>query len=336
MTQPKMRSWWTDDDPARPHILRPDHPAVVALVERIAPGATATPMGGCLSLNLHLRPDDLVLRVHQRFVTRARILAQQAIRSALDHAGLVVGVPQPIGTVRCLDRHAEVETYVAHERPPATWASYRWMYRTMGTLHRALAPLDIALPRPVVATFGPPSSVARWLAVTEVAVRGDDDGADLARSVRRMLAPLRSQWRTDLPRQLVHGDVRLGNVGLSPVEEPVYLDFGFTARRPRVHDLAYSLSWMLLRPDDSGRAEDFDWTRLPELVADYEDAAHVRLSGAELRALPAYVAAVPLYLASTAGYAVDPAARIKAERPFLAIADWLLQHHADVSAILTH
>lgn len=149
-----------------------------------------------------------------------------------------------------------------------------------------------------------------------------------------MLSPLRSQWRSDLPRQLVHGDVRLGNVGLSPSGQPVYLDFGFTARRPRIHDLAYSLFWILLKPDDSGQAADFDWDRLPEFIGSYEDAAKVSLEQAELAALPAYVAAVPLYLASTGGYAVDPAARIKEERPSLAIADWLLHHNDDVVASL--
>jgi len=46
--------------------------------------------------------------------------------------------------------------------------------------------------------------------------------------------------------------VRLGNVRRSPAGEPVYFDFGFLARRPRIHELAYALSWILLRPACAG------------------------------------------------------------------------------------
>ena len=131
--------------------------------------------------------------------------------------------------------------------------------------------------------------------------------------------------------QLVHGDVRLGNVAAAPGGEPVNLDFGFAAIRPRIHDLGYALSWIVLRPDDSGRAEDFQWDRLPELVTAYEDSTQTTLSPIERRALGPYMAAVPLYLASISGFIPDPVRRLLEERPFLRIAEWVLANPESVA-----
>jgi aminoglycoside phosphotransferase (APT) family kinase protein len=148
--------------------------------------------------------------------------------------------------------------------------------------------------------------------------------------LREQVRRLSSQWipSADLPTHLVHGDIRLSNVHLTPNGEAVYFDFGFLARRPRVHDLAYALAWIVLRPDGRGTAESFGWEAVPRLLTEYEDAAGVRLSALERRALVPYLAAVPLYLMSIAGYMADPVGHLRNEtrRAFLRIGAWLLAH----------
>lgn len=108
--------------------------------------------------------------------------------------------------------------------------------------------------------------------------------------------------------------------------EAAYFDFGFAMRRPRIHELAYSLFWIVLKPDDSGRAEDFAWSRVPELIDAYEAAAEDRLSDDERRAIGPYLAAIPLYFAAIASYTPDPAARIRQEVRSLEISRWVLDH----------
>ncbi|GAA5011470.1 phosphotransferase enzyme family protein [Actinopolymorpha pittospori] len=332
-----MRTWWTDD-PNDPDVRSADDPDVRALVEQIAPGSPVSDLGGCFSLNLRLHDLGLVLRVQQPFVSRGRVLAMRELRRGLLARGLLTASPRSWhdrDLLSCRGRWSELESFVPHEKPDPTWASYRWMYRGMGRLHRTFADLDPTLPRPVVATYAAPRTLRRWLAVTGPAAAHDEVAEEMARLAGELLPSLAARWTpaTALPTQVVHGDVRLGNVGLTSAGETVYLDFGFAATRPRIHDLAYSLAWILLRPDNTGSAEAFPWQRLPELLGEYEDAAETTLSDAERRALPAYVAAVPMYHVAVAGYTADPVAKLHEEagrRSFLRIAKWLLAH-PDVS-----
>ena len=323
----RMRSWWADFDKASPR-----EPAVRALVEAVSPNATVTDLGGCLSLNLLLRPANLVLRVHQPFVSRRRILALQQVRRCVAADGLVVAEARPFGTTpirRCGNGWAELETYVPHRDRAATWDSYVWMFRSLGRLHHSLAALDVSVPRPLVSTYAPPGSLPRWLAVAERAAQHDSTARDVVRRARRLLGPLRTQWipGPSLPTQLIHGDGKLSNIRWTATGEPAYLDFGFAAVRPRIHDLAHSLAWMVLRPDDSGSAETFPWSDgLPELLREYEDAARTRLTDLERRALPPYLAAIPLYEPAIAGYARNPIENLRdpAVDRFLRISEWVL------------
>lgn len=285
-----------------------------------------------MSLNLHLAGDGLVLRVHQPWESRARITALRQLRRRLRDTGLRVASPVPVGgrdLVRWEGRWAELEAYVTHSKPPPTWDSYLWMYEAMGTLHMSLRQLsEIPLPRPAIATYGPPDTLRRWMAVTAHAVEQDLEGRAIARWSRELIGRLARTWtpaRT-LPVQIVHGDIRLGNVVHTPDGEPVYLDFGFAARRPRVHELAYSLSWIILRPDGSGTGEDFDWDRLRELLGAYERTAYDRLTGVERSSLGPFIAAVPLYMAAIAGFTLDPVAHLLENERFIRIADWVLSH----------
>lgn len=125
-----------------------------------------------------------------------------------------------------------------------------------------------------------------------------------------MLDSLEHHWTPPerLPQQVIHGDIRLGNVATTPDGAVAYFDFGFAARRPRIHDLAYSLFWIVLKPDASGRAEEFDWRLASQLVAAYETTGVHPLTDLERRAIGPYVAGVPMYFAAIASYIPTPAA----------------------------
>jgi Ser/Thr protein kinase RdoA (MazF antagonist) len=266
----RLLEWWKDD-PADPDRMFLHDPDVQRLAADIAPGSHVADLGGVLSLNVRLDPVGLVLRVHQPFVSRQRLLAVQEVRRRLAAQGLVVPVPVQWGgatVFRCRDRWAELEEYIPHTRPERALSSYFWLFGAMGTLHRTLAALDLPVPRPLVATYAPPGSLRRWLQVTESAVQGDPEAAEIARLLRDLVRRLRSQWlpANRLPMQLIHGDAPLSNVCRTPEGKTVYLDFGFLALRPRIHDLAYALAFMVLALDGCRAPERFAWPLIPELV----------------------------------------------------------------------
>lgn len=312
----------------RPRI---DEPDVVEVLLRLGVDAeTAEDLGGTTSLNVHLPRSGEVLRIHARFTSRSRVEALRELRRHLGDRGLLVGTPTRMEgrDVTAVGPYlAELEVYVDHVKPPAEWASYLWMYSAMGRLHRMLADRTAALPRPVMATYGPPGSLRRWLRVTERAVESDPRSQEIPKWVRQLIGLLERQWvpAKSLPCRVVHGDIRLGNLAVGARgAEDVYLDFGFAAVRPRVHDLAYSLPWIVLRPDGTGRAEHFDWATVAELVGAYEDSAKDQLSHIERHALAGYIAAVPLYMAAIAGFTQKPAEMLRGDIAFFEIAEWAL------------
>jgi Ser/Thr protein kinase RdoA (MazF antagonist) len=329
-THPRLLEWWTDD-PADPDRMSLSDPDVQQLVAVISPESHATDLGGVMSLNVRLDAARLVLRVHQPFVSRRRLLALQQVRRSLASQGLVVPAPvrwKDATVFRCRNRWAELEEYVPNERPAPTFDSYAWMFRAMGALHCALAGLDLIVPRPLVATYAPPGSLRRWLPVTERAVRGDPEAADVARLLRSLVRQLREQWlpATELPMQLIHGDVRLSNVCRTVGGRTVYFDFGFLAWRPRVYDLAYALAFMFLALGGHRAPESFAWDRIPELVERYEAVANLRLTRAEARALVPYSASVPLYAAALDGFTENHVEKLRSRLPFLRLSAWLLAH----------
>lgn len=327
---PRLLAWWKDDpsDPDRPLLNNPD---VQRLVTEIAPGAQATDLGGTMSLNVKLDAVGSVLRIHQPFVSRQRLLALQQVRRRLTDQGLVVPVAlnwRDAPVLRCGERWAELEGYITHSSVQPTLDAYCWLFGVMGTLHRALAGLDVSVPQPLVATFAPPGSLRRWLPVTEVAVQDDREAADITQRLRDLIRRLRAQWlpASHLPQQLVHGDVRLSNVCQTSEGRTVYLDFGFLAYRPRIHDLAYSLAFMVLALHGHLAPEHFAWHIVPQLIAEYEASANSRLTAAERKALAPYTAAVPLYAAALAGFSNDPGVQLRDKRAFMRLSEWLLAH----------
>jgi Ser/Thr protein kinase RdoA (MazF antagonist) len=198
----------------------------------------------------------------------------------------------------------------------------------MGTLHRVLAALDLSVPRPLVATYAPPSSLRRWLPGTQAAVKDDPEAASIAQLLGDLIRRLEKQWlpASHLPQQLIHGDVRLSNVCQIPEGKIVYLDFGFLAYRPRIHDLAYSLAFMMYTLHRHLSPERFPWQHIPRLVEAYEFEAPSRLTEEERRALVAYTAAVPLYAAALDGFSLRPVGQLQGRLPFLRLSEWLLAH----------
>jgi Ser/Thr protein kinase RdoA (MazF antagonist) len=332
---PHMLAWREDpSDPDRPVLGDPD---VQRLVAEIAPGSTFTDLGGAFSLNVRLEPAGLVLRVHQPFMSKPRLEAQQEVRRKLATLGLTVPVPQAwrgSTLLRSGSRWAELEEYIPHEMPAATIDSYRWLYGAMGELHRGLDTIDVRVPRPWFATFGPPGTLLRWLPVTEAAVRDDPEAAAIARHLRILIGRLRRQWvpARMLPTRLVHGDVKLRNVARGADGGTVYLDFGFMACRPRVHEPGYSLARMLLTLGAGEAPEDFAWESVPGLLDEYQATADTHLTTMERRALAPYAASVALYQAATCGFLPDPAAELRGSerRRLMRIGEWLLTHPESV------
>jgi Phosphotransferase enzyme family len=328
--RPRLLGWWRDNplDAGRPTL---DNPDVRRLINRIDALARATDLGGVMSLNARLEPAGLVLRVHQPFVSRAQLLAVQAVRKQLSQRGLAVGVPlawQHATVLRCGARLAEMEAYLPHERPKPTLEAYAWLFQAMGTLQRVLAKLRLHVPRPVVATYGPPDTLRRWLPITEDAVRADAEALETAQRLRALVRQLRSQWvpATKLPNQLVHGDMRLGNVCRAPTGETIYFDFGFLARRPRIHDCAYALAYMVLALNGKRSPHKFAWAALPGLIEVYGAASGWRLTPRGRQALTPYTAAVPMYHAAISGFSGDPVRQLRSARPFLQLSEWPLEH----------
>lgn len=326
----QLLSWWTDepDDPGRLTLADPD---VRALIERISPGSMAVDLGGVMSLNAHLVEAGLVLRVHQHFVSRRRLLALQGLRRALLAQDLVT--PRPVcwhgkPLLRCRNRWCELETFVAHRRPPRSPEGYAWMLRATGALHAALRELELGLPRPLVATYAPPGSLRRWLPVTRRAVQADPEACEVVERLSELVRQLSRQWvpARALPRQLIHGDVSPRNICRAQDERPLFLDLGFAARRPRVHELAYALAFMLYSYEAHLAPERFAWQTIAPLIAGYEIAVSWPLTSLERAALSVYAASVPLYAAALDGFTEAPAAKLKARAPFLRLSAWLLAH----------
>lgn len=329
---PRLLRRWRDPE-GNPGRLAVDHASVIALAGAIAPGSRRQDLGGTMSLNVRLDPAGLVLRVHQPFETARRLRGLQEVRRRLTSAGLLVAPPVPWQDrmlLRCAGRWAEIELYVQHEKPAPTHDAYVWLFGALGTLHRTLATLDLQISRPVVATFAPPASLRRWLPATEAAMAGESELNDAASRVRSLGNRLSRRWipASRLPVQLVHGDVRLGNLARAAGGDTLFLDFGFAAHRARVYDVAYALAWAARALGAPEPPVGLEREAVEELIAAYEGSSGIRLGAVEREALPIYAASVPLYFAALAGYAADPVRQLREALPFLRLTEWLLEDEA--------
>ncbi|MGC4193114.1 MAG: phosphotransferase [Thermomicrobiales bacterium] len=316
-----LRTGWTDD-PNDPGRLSPEDTRVRALIERIAPGETATDLGGSFSLNLHLIPSNRVLRVHRRFVSRTRLLAEQALRRNLAMAGIRTPGALSVGGRTIVHagtgsrrRLAELEPFVAIETPEPTPAAYLWLFRELGHVHTVLATFPATMPRSLAATWGTPSSMQRWFDVTRAAVAADESAAAIVRHAHGLLPTIRRSWVSapELPQHLIHGDFRPGNVARTPDSgDLVIFDTGFSDVRPRVWDVSYALGFMEL--ERAGTRNSEIWA---SMIGTYEQASNKALTDAELAVTPSMAAIALLHTIAHAGYTADPAAVARSQEPFV-------------------
>lgn len=312
----RLRARFASDE-GDPSFLGIAHPSVQALIASVAPGSSAVELGGWTSTNVHLVELGQVLRVHQRFVSRSRLAAVHAARRALLSSDLLV--PEPLAILRCGDRVAELETYVPHVALAGDVAQFE----ALGRLHRTSK--GITVPRPIDAQYGTPTTLRRYL----LDVRGDAETMRVAQWALGIVRELRRQWvpARELPSSFVHGDLVGPNLGRSADGRTLYLDFGCAAIRPRIHDLAVALFYLVVGPNDEGLAPDFDWSRVPTLLEAYESACGEHLTDLEHHALTPYTAAIPLAVAAPAAYLPDSTyLRYRERQAGMAIAEWLLAH----------
>lgn len=298
---------------------------------------------------------DVVVRVHRPWTTPRRLEAVHAIQDRLRVRGVpvphvhrasdgrtwagILGVPGAAPPLS-YDRLVEVSEYIPSD--PDRYSRAR-AERTLGVLpalHAALATVDLPLPEPDYSAHADASMARAMLDETDGAFarcRGHA-GFDAAAGVRRRtravverIGDIRAGASLRLPRQIVHGDLKYGNV-LTRGEDVVgIIDFDFMAVRTRIFDLAYALYHCLtllrMERDVGGPDEDEgDW--LVGRVAAYAARTHRPLTGDELGALPHEMALVGLYQAVEAGYVADEPLRAIAQTLFIArhlgFIEWLV------------
>lgn len=292
----------TDDPtppPGRPRWFgpraRPDDPAVPALVDRIAPGAGWSDLGGAFNLNLRLATDPpVVLRVHRPWVRRGRVAGLRRLRERLQGTPVRVARPLPLrgrDVVRVDGRWAELEEHLDHVPPGAGEATSLRLFEELGRVHAALR--DVWEP-------GPPEPLDdhRTLGQVRHSIgftrrRLGPAGEPVVARMRRLARELAAaRGDVDLPSGPIHGDLKPGNVGVRPDGSWAIFDLDLARVRERVYDVAASLHHVAPGGDPGA---------LRRLVDAYEGTAPDPLTPDEHRWLPGALALVPLHWAATTG-----------------------------------
>lgn len=126
--------------------------------------------------------------------------------------------------------------------------------------------------------------------------------------------------------QLIHGAPRLSNICQTPDGDPVFFDFGFSAVRPRIHDLAYASVFVILGMEGGRAPQSFAWDVIPALMLAYERAADTVLLPDEHSALSSYAVAVLLYHAALDGFTADPVGILRSRLPWIRLGQWLVDN----------
>ena len=270
-------------------------------------------VGGAINLNLALSDTDgpaYVLRVYGApWVNADRVRFIQALRRHLRDRGLpfpaTLETKQGQGVVEVDGRVAEIERYVSG----TNWDARRQLRSGLSMLGRVHAEMARA------AELGdeqPPGGwnhveadqALDWARRAAAVVSSWDDATpvelalagDLVR-LAEVLRPLEAEFAGAARRQLVHGDFWEQNV-LFDADGHVaaVLDLDFCGSRPRVDDLAYTLSGTgsLLRNPAVDVAH---WESIQPAVDAYVNAVAPPLSSDERRALPLAIARAVLCVA---------------------------------------
>lgn len=261
-------------------------------------------LGGSTGLNLRAAADRVavMVRVHRRHVTCARVEALQLAREAAALGG--VPVARTIfgrdgeRSVLADGYVIEVEEFVNSDGKMDSLPRIRKAIAILGRLHDALATAELPeaadelrfanyLSRGEVATRTP-TGVSRIRALDPAL----GEVADLAEALANDLATAQ-QGLASLPSQWCHGDFWDNNVLFRYDEIVLVTDFGFMNRRPRLDDLALSL-YFTLRELETAREGDVV-RALAGLADVYDSGTRRPLSPAERQALPLVLARQPLW-----------------------------------------
>lgn len=265
----------------------------------------ASPLDGSTGLNLVVETSvpPVVVRVHRRHVTAARVEALQIARETAASGGVPTA-----WTIfgRLGERHVtvdgcviEVEPFVESDASMDTRGRIRQAMPMFGRLHDALASArlpeaadDLRFGNYVPATdiTSRTAEGARRIRTLDVSLHQVADTAealahDVARAHSTIGPPLENQW--------CHGDYWDSNVLFRQGEIVLVADFGFMNRRPRIDDLALTLYFTLWDLDAAGHSD--PRSELAALVDAYDSGTQRPLSNVEREALPIALARQPLW-----------------------------------------
>jgi Ser/Thr protein kinase RdoA (MazF antagonist) len=271
-------------------------------------------VGGDMNLNLALSGADgpaYVLRVYAPWVGAKRVRFIQALRSYLRESGLPVTetlvTKHGHGVVEADGRVAEIERYVAGGK--MTWDVSRQLRPALAMLGRVHAAMALAAGLSDEQPPGHENHVEAehalgWARRAAAVVRGWEDArpAELALArdmvhLAEVLRPREAELAGAARRQLVHGDFWEHNVLFDSDDHiAAVLDLDFCGSRPRVDDLAYTLSGTASSLH-SPTVEPAHWESIRPAVDAYSQAVAPPLSLEERRALPLAIARVVLFVA---------------------------------------
>lgn len=287
-----------------------DPTSLLAQVWRIAGrplGEFVADLGGSYSTNLKVGgASELVVRIHQDFVTEQRLAAEQVARRVLARDDIPVALPLDIFEGRSIARLAdgrvvEVEPFIAADdrmdTPDRLISGAGLLARVHDCWLRAGLPP--AAQRVRYANHLPTELAEPRVRLGAERIRGwDDPGLNefadrvvehITEVVRRE-APLVSQLAT----QPGHGDWWDNNVLFRDGRPAVVLDLGFMASRRRIDDLALPMWFHLLR-DGAALPGAADAALFAAMVDAYDAQAERPLSPVERQALPLAIARQPAW-----------------------------------------
>lgn len=266
-------------------------------------------LGGDWSTNIAARrqgqSEMLVFRIHQRFVSKDRLMAEQHTRRVLASAGLptVSSLPVFQGSTTARLRSGnlvEVEPFVGSDAKMDSPGRLIAGFATLGALHDALRSVSLPTAAHSVTyanhldahlveerTRAGAEKIMSWR-IPELATFADRLPAHIT-TVLDCGADLRSGHQV----QVVHGDFWDNNVLFVNGEVAAVLDFGFMAERPRIDDLALAIWFYLLGrvPSDPAAID-----VVVAMVDAYDQATSRPLTTAERLSLPLVLARQPAWM----------------------------------------
>lgn len=318
---------------------------------------SATPpvaLGGAVNrvMRVTTKGGELVVRVHRSGMMPERLAAVHEVQERLRLSGLPVS---PIlkthdgsSWIRVDGRLVEVMVFVAGGHEVASWADAAAVFAALGRLHGVLSTVDPrGLPPPVNPCYATPDEALALLGSNDAAfhTQADDPDYPEAVAVRAVTSALlhriradRRTWERRLPQILIHGDFVGYNVLVADEHVIAILDFDRLAVRERIHDIAYTLMYVLSRlvvdwKGGSGTGlQDRDLAAVATLLTAYNAASGWPITPLELRTLPFEMARAPLFAIVAAE--ADAVAETLRFAPHLGLGRWLVDHADDVAMAL--